>query len=151
MRYHGLGDSAYGSVSEHHVMVGRRCWCDRWWQSGWLGPGHLVVGATAGQQLAVVALLDDLARLHHQDDVSVADRRKAMSDNETRPIAAKLVSGSGDQQFGAGIHRTGRLIEDEQLRAGQKCPCDRDQLLLTRADVAAAFAHLSLIPVGQRV
>src|ERR1700677_648248 len=45
---------------------------------GDLGPGHPVVGTASGQQLAVVALLDDLARLHHQDDVSIADRRKTM-------------------------------------------------------------------------
>jgi hypothetical protein len=68
----------------------------------------------------MAALLDDPAGFHHQDDVSVADCRKTVGDNETRSMPAKLVGGLRNQQFGAGIHGASRLVEDQQLRAGEK-------------------------------
>jgi hypothetical protein len=37
----------------------------------------------------VVALLDNLAGLHHQNVVGIADRRKTMCDNKTRSTLAK--------------------------------------------------------------
>ena len=47
--------------------------------------------------------------------------------------------------------RTGRLVEDQQLRAGQERARDGDQLLLAGADVAAVVAHPGVVSVGQRV
>ena len=44
------------------------------------------VGARRGQQLGVGALLDDPARLHHQDQVGVADRREPVGDDEAGPV-----------------------------------------------------------------
>ena len=59
----------------------------RWIASGL---GHRPVGAAAGQQLGVDALLDDPARLHHQDLIGVADRRKPVRDDETRSVPAQV-------------------------------------------------------------
>src|SRR5947209_10751618 len=41
-----------------------------------LGVVEVVVGAAGGEEAGVVALLDDAAVLHHQDQVRVADRRE---------------------------------------------------------------------------
>src|SRR5215470_11430791 len=110
-----------------------------------LGLGHRPVFAATGEQFLMATALDDLARFHHQDDVRIADRRKPMRDNETRSIPAQLTHGVLDQQLGAGVHRTGGLVENEQLRTGQERARDGDQLLLTCADVAPVIAHLRLV------
>ena len=55
--------------------------------------GSCRAGSTGrrGQQLGVGALLDDPARLHHQDQVGVADRRQAVRDHEARAVLAQRV------------------------------------------------------------
>jgi len=49
---------------------------------------HAIVGTSPGQQFGMVALLDNLASLHHQNVVGTVDRRKAVRDNETRSVPA---------------------------------------------------------------
>jgi hypothetical protein len=51
-----------------------------------LGSRHPEVGTSPCQQFGVVALLDNLAGLHHQNVVGIADRRKTVRDNETRSV-----------------------------------------------------------------
>jgi len=41
------------------------------------------------------------------------------------------------QDFGAGVHRAGGLVEDEDRGIGQKSPSDGDELLLAGAHIAA--------------
>src|SRR5437899_3108988 len=77
-----------------------------------LGLGHRVVGTPAGEQLVVVPLFDDPARLHHHNAIGVADGRKTMRDNETRSVLAKLTHGPLNERLGAGVHRAGRFVQD---------------------------------------
>ena len=104
---------------------------------------HGPVFAATGQQFLMAAAFDDLARLHHQDDVRVADRRKPVSDDETRSITPQLAHGVLDQKLGTGVHGAGGLVENEQLRTGKERAGDGDQLLLACADVAAVVADQS--------
>ena len=115
------------------------------------GLRHRPVFAPPGQQLGVAAPFDDPALLHHQDLVGVPDGRKPVGDDEAGPVAAKFDHRVLDQQLGSGVHRAGRFVEDQQLRAGQERPGDGDQLLFACADVAAVVAHPGLVSVGQRV
>ena len=54
--------------------------------AGELGVVEVVVGPARGEQLGVVALLDDAAVLHHEDEVGVPDRREPVGDHEARPL-----------------------------------------------------------------
>src|SRR5215217_5662296 len=116
-----------------------------------LGLRHGPIFAATIQQLGMAAPLDDPARLHHQNDVCVANRRKPVRDDETRPVAAQLTHRLLDQQLCPGVHGAGGLVENQQLRAGQKCARNGDELLFTRADVAAVVADPRLVAVGQSV
>jgi hypothetical protein len=83
----------------------------------------------------VVALLDDGAGLHHQDDVRVADRGEPVRDDETRPTGTQQVHRPLDQHLGTGVDRAGRLVEDQDARLGEERSGDGDELLLPGADV----------------
>jgi len=48
-----------------------------------------MVNARAGHQLIVAALLNELPSVEHQDRIGMADRRKAVRDNEIRSVLAK--------------------------------------------------------------
>src|SRR6185295_12240815 len=85
-----------------------------------LGLCHRPILAPPRQQFGVTAALDDPALLHHQDLVGVADGREPVGDDEAGPVAAEFDHRVLDEQFGSGVHRTRRLVEDQQLRAGQK-------------------------------
>ena len=74
-----------------------------------------------------------------------------MRNNETRAVAAQFARCMLNQYLGAGVHRAGGFVEDQQLRAGEKRACNGDQLLLAGADVAAVVADLRFVAVGQRL
>lgn len=70
---------------------------------------------------------------------------------KTRTIPAKLAHRSLDEQLGAGIDRAGRLVQDQQLRAGKKGAGDGNELLLADADAAAVAADPCLVASRQCV
>ena len=43
------------------------------------------IGTSCTEQLLVHTLLDDRPRLHHQDEIGIADRREPMRDDKARP------------------------------------------------------------------
>lgn len=98
----------------------------------------------------MVALLDDVPVLHHHDDVGVADRRKPMCDHETRAVGAQVGHRLLDEQLGAGVHRAGGLVEDEDRRLGQERARDRDELSLTGTHTATLVVEDGVVAVGQR-
>ena len=52
-----------------------------------------------------------------------------MGDDETRSALAQFAHRLLHQQLGAGVHRAGGLVEDQQLGLRQERPRDCDQLL----------------------
>lgn len=107
-----------------------------------VGPGKLrvvqgCVGAVSCDQLVVVPTLNNPAVFHHRDQVGVADRGEAMGDDETGAVRAQRGHRMLHEQLGTSIHRAGRLVENQQRRVGEECPCDRDQLFLPGTDVAS--------------
>jgi hypothetical protein len=102
--------SVSNSVPTHSCRVGR-------YISSAPGSRHAVIGTSPGQQFGVVALLDNLASLHHYYVVSIADRRKTVRYNETRSTPAKRRHRTLNAQLRGGVHRTGHFIEDQQLWA----------------------------------
>ena len=129
----------------------------RWWAAGsssTTAPVNCdsvepVVRAPGGEQLLVGALLDDPAVLHHQDQVGVADGGEPVRDDEAGPVRAQRRHRPLQQHLGAGVHRAGRLVQDQQRRLGQERPRDGDELLLAGADVAALLVDDGVVAVGE--
>ena len=46
------------------------------------------IGTSRTEQLLVPTLLDDRPRLHHQDEIGIADRREPVRDDKARPTMA---------------------------------------------------------------
>ncbi len=59
------------------------------------------------------ALLDDAAAAHDEDQISVADGREAMRNDEARPVRAQSRHRVLHESLGAGIDRARRLVEDQ--------------------------------------
>ena len=98
-------------------------------------------GALCGHQLVVGAGFDDAAVLHHDDAVRVGDGREPVRDDEARATRAQSAHGLGDVLLGLAVERARRLIHDEDRRVAQERSGDRDALLLTAREEAAAVAR----------
>src|SRR5260370_36531910 len=72
---------------------------------------ELGVAAASGQERGVVAALDDLARLDHQDQVGVADRAQAMRDEDACASAQQPPERCLDALPGAGGGAARRPVE----------------------------------------
>jgi len=92
------------------------------------GAGIIAVCQT--HQDVVAAPLDDLPVLQDRDQTCTADRTEAMRDGNRGPVFQKCIEAALYQHLRIGIERTGRFVEDDQLRLAQKCAGDRDALLL---------------------
>ena len=64
----------------------------------------------------MVALFDDVAVLHNQDDIRIADGGKAMGNNETCSALHQLVKGSLDFHFGSCIDGRSSFIQYQHRR-----------------------------------
>ena len=67
----------------------------------------------------MVALLDDIAVLHNQDDIRVANGRETVRDDEACASLHQVIHRTLDQLFCTGIDRTGRFIQDEDAVIGK--------------------------------
>lgn len=61
------------------------------------------VGALSRDELVVRALLHDVTVLHHEDEIGVADGRKAVRDHERRASLSESGHRVLQQQLGAGV------------------------------------------------
>ncbi len=71
-----------------------------------------------GDQIVVVAPLDDAALLQDHDGLRVADRGEAVGDDEYRPARHQAVHALFDELFRAGVDGTRGLIEDQHRGIG---------------------------------
>ena len=71
------------------------------------------IGAAAGDQRLVRPGLGDAARLHHDDQVGVADGGEPVGDDEGRAALHQPRDGVLHQALGFGIERAGRLVEQQ--------------------------------------
>ena len=69
--------------------------------------------ASSGEQFGVGVVFDGPAALEDEDGVGLADRRKAVGDDDLCAVDAGEVSVNG--RFGHGVEVTGGLIEDREL------------------------------------
>ena len=86
-----------------------------------------------------------------QDDhlVREGDRREAVGDDQRRPVLHRLAQAETDPGLGGRVHRSGRVVEDEDPRVDRECPCDRQPLALAAREGDAALADHGVVAVGK--
>src|SRR5438128_12614214 len=110
---------------------------------------ELGVAAASGQERGVVAALDDLARLDHQDQVGVADRAQAMRDDDAGASAQEPAERCLDPLLGAGVDAARRLVEDQDARVGEHRARERQQLALPLTQRAALLRESRSVALRQ--
>ena len=108
------------------------------------------IGAAALQQLCMAALLDDVATLHDQDRVRVADGGQTVGDDEARAATPQRPHGPLHQELGSRVNRTGGLVQDEDGGIRDEGPGDGEQLTLAGRDIGGLLLQDRLVALGQR-
>ena len=87
--------------------------------------------AAFSQQCIVCAVLDDLAAVHDDDTVGVADRAEPVRDDDAGARVKNTRQGVLDQHFGGRIDARGCLVEHQHaLGTERHRPRQRQQLAL---------------------
>ena len=100
-------------------------------------------------QFFVISFLDDASILHHIDAVGVADRRKAMRDDQHGAARHQPVEGVLDEAFAFGIEGGGGLVENQDGRIPEHGARDGDALPLATGEQGAAVAHGGVVAQRQ--
>ena len=77
----------------------------------------------------------------------MVDRRWAMT-KLVRPRRSVFIA-RWIKQFGPGVHRAGRLVQDEDGRFGQESPGDGDELAFAGADARPLLVDHRVVALGQ--
>ena len=110
---------------------------------------ELGVEAALRQQGIVVALLHDMAVLHHEDDVGLPDGGKAVCHDEAGAALHHPGKGCLDTHLGAGVDGGGGLVQNQHRGQTEHHAGDAEQLLLALADVAAVLGDDGVVALGQ--
>ena len=97
----------------------------------------------------MVALFDDIAVAHDQNEVGAANGRQTVGDDEAGTAFHEGIHGLLDLDLSTGIDAGGGLIENEDLGVGQDGTGNGQQLLLTLRDVGAFLVEDGVITLGQ--
>mmetsp|Transcript_5842 Transcript_5842/g.10521 ORF Transcript_5842/g.10521 Transcript_5842/m.10521 type:complete len:202 (-) Transcript_5842:63-668(-) len=108
------------------------------------------VGAVGvGQQLVVRTTLHNHALFHNSNDIRAADGRQAMRHHHSCATSHQLLQRVLHQPLALRIQCRGCLVEQEDGRVLEHRACNGHALLLTAAQLHAALAHVSVVPLGQ--
>ncbi len=91
----------------------------------------LIIRSLLGDQLLVVASLDDAAVVEDHNDVGVHDGGESVCDDEHGASVHEAIHTALDDGFGAGIDGGGGLVENHDGRVGHGGTGDGDELALT--------------------
>ena len=72
--------------------------------------------STAGHQLVMLAALDDLPVVHHQQQIRLPDRREPVRHDEYRALLPQPIQRPQHRRFRLGIERGGRFV---QIKIGE--------------------------------
>ncbi len=67
----------------------------------------------------MITLLDNPARVDHQDDVALADRAQAVGNGDAGAAMEERGQSGLDRSFGPGIDAAGGLVQDQNAGIGQ--------------------------------
>lgn len=108
-----------------------------------------MVKALLFQQLAVRALLDDIAVLHDENAVGVADRGKAVRYDKARASLHHTGESVLNFQLGARVNGGRRLVEDQHRRQTEHNAGDAEELLLPLRKLVAVFGKQRVIALRE--
>ena len=91
------------------------------------------------------ALFDDMAALHDQNHVRLADGGQAMRDDEARAARHHRGERLLDLQLGARVDGAGRLVQNQHRRQRQHEPRDAEQLPLPGGESCARVGQGRII------
>ena len=97
----------------------------------------------------MAALLDNLSVFQHQNRISIADGRQAVSNNQAGASLHQLVQPFLNQYFTACIDVACRLVQDQDTRVGEQHAREGDELALAGRQGRSALLHHRVVPVGQ--
>ena len=87
----------------------------------------------------------DPAFAQDNDEISPADLRQAMRDDEGRSSARGVGDGALDLIFGGRVNCGGGIIQDQNARVGQEGACQRNALALSAGERDAAFTDDGIV------
>ena len=73
----------------------------------------------------MIALFPDLTFVNDENPVGVFDRRQPVRDDQCRAIFQQFAKRFLNQPFRLGVHRAGRLVENENFRVEGERPGER--------------------------
>ncbi len=103
------------------------------------------VMAVMGEQLAVIALLDDAAVLEHDQPIHLRDGREPVRDGDHGLAFHQRAEARLDRGFHFAVERRGRFVEDEDRRVLENDARDGDALALAAGELDAALADMGLV------
>ena len=110
---------------------------------------QVVVESSFSQQFLVGALFNNITFIHHQNLVGIFNRRQTMSNDKTGAVLQQATHGALNEQLGTSIDRTGRLVQNENLRVADESTGNGEQLLLPLRNIGAFFVEHGLVAIGQ--
>ena len=105
----------------------------------------MTVEALVGQQLTVIALLNDFSVLHNQDHIGGFDGGKTVGNDERGAPLHHSGKGVLDLQFHTGINGGGGLVQDQHGGKIQHNAGDAKELLLPLGKVTAVFSQHGIV------
>ena len=87
--------------------------------------------------------------VEHDDLVGERDRRKAVRDDQRRPVAHRRAEAGPDARLGRRVDRGGRVVEDEYARVDRERARDRDSLPLPARERDPALADHRVVALRQ--
>ena len=108
-----------------------------------------VIGAPAVDERLVVAGLDDLSPLDHDDLVRVADGAQPVGDDDDGLALVEGVQVPDDRLLVVGVERVRGLVEEDIVRILVDGPGDEDALLLPLAQPDPVGADHRVVAEGQ--
>mgnify|MGYP004076039147 CR=1 FL=1 len=117
-------------------------------------PGKLArheprIEAPPSEQGIVASGFSDSPIRHHDDKIGVADRRKAVSNNDCGPFVHQFPQRGTDGLLVDGVEMGGGFIQDQDRRVLQKGAGNRHPLALSARQAHAALADRGVPSVGQ--
>mmetsp|Transcript_10713 Transcript_10713/g.25406 ORF Transcript_10713/g.25406 Transcript_10713/m.25406 type:complete len:247 (-) Transcript_10713:3271-4011(-) len=94
-------------------------------------------------------LLDDLAALHHSDDMGSADSGQPMGDDDCGAALHELLKGIGHELLALRVESAGGLVQEKHRRVLQDSPGNSNALLLAAREVCATLSHERFESFGQ--
>ena len=93
-------------------------------------------------QLIESTLFDDATLIEEQHEIGVANRGKAVGDDEGRAVLSQRIHGGLHAGFRFHVQRAGRLVENQNGGILQDGAGDGDALAFTAGQAVTAFADL---------